>query len=315
MSVDQCVPATSGEPARQPDNRPDDRPAVAPERIGVVGCGVMGAGLAQLCAMEGLDVVVVVSGTSSVELRRGRLRAALDRSVRKGRLTHAEAADVHRRVMITADVGDLADRELVFEAAPEDEELKTEIFATLDKVVQHPDAILASNTSSIPVMRLAAATTRPERVMGAHFFNPATRMPLVEVVETLLTDRAKADRLAAFLTDVLGKRVVRVRDRSGFVVNALLFPYIMSAIRMLESGFASADDIDDAMVLGCNHPMGPLRLADLVGLDVVHAIGESLHAEFREPHHAPPPLLRRMVDAGLLGVKTGRGFHVHTTPE
>ncbi|WP_026876826.1 3-hydroxybutyryl-CoA dehydrogenase [Jiangella gansuensis] len=295
MSVDQHDPAIAG----------------APARIGVVGCGVMGSGIARTCATAGVDVVLAVSRVSSVSVRHLQLQDSLDDMVRKHRLTRAEADEALQRIVFTADLGDLADRELVFEAAPEDEELKTEIFASLDKVLDHPDAILASNTSSIPVLRLARATARPERVLGAHFFNPATRMPLVEVVETLLTDRAQADRLAVFLSGVLGKRVVRVRDRSGFIVNALLFPYIMSAIRMLESGFATAEDIDEAMVLGCNHPMGPLRLADLVGLDVVHAIGESLYAEFREPHHAPPPLLRRMVDAGLLGVKTGRGFHDH----
>lgn len=278
-------------------------------RVGVVGCGVMGRGIAESCAIAGLDVVVAVSGPASAEPRRRALDDAFGRAVRRGTMTADEAGEARERIVLTADLDDFADRQLVFEAAPEDEETKTQIFATLDKVVESPDAVLASNTSSIPVMKLGCVTSRPDRVLGAHFFNPATRMPLVEVVESLLTDRARTERMEAFLTGVLDKQVVRVRDRSGFIVNALLFPYLMSSIRMLESGFASAADIDTAMVLGCNHPMGPLALADFVGLDVVSAIGESLHQEFREPHYSPPPLLRRMVDAGLLGRKTGRGFH------
>ncbi|MBB5791671.1 3-hydroxybutyryl-CoA dehydrogenase [Jiangella mangrovi] len=278
-------------------------------RVGVVGCGVMGRGIAETCSTAGLDVVVAVSQPESVEPRRRSLDGAFARAVQRGTLTRDEAEQARHRVVLTADLSELADRELVFEAAPEDEETKTQIFATLDKVVESPDAVLASNTSSIPVMKLGCVTHRPDRVLGAHFFNPATRMPLVEVVESLLTDRGCTERVESFLTGVLDKQVVRVRDRSGFIVNALLFPYLMSSIRMLESGFASAADIDTAMVLGCNHPMGPLALADFVGLDVVSAIGESLHHEFREPHYSPPPLLRRMVDAGLLGRKTGRGFH------
>ena len=198
----------------------------------------------------------------------------------------------------------------MLEAVSESEPLKLEVFATLDKVVAD-DAILASNTSSIPIMKLAMATGRPEQVVGLHFFSPVPVLTLVELVSSLLTSDATADAVQAFAEDVLGKRVIRAKDRAGFIVNALLIPYLISAIRMLESGFATADDIDTGMVLGCNHPMGPLALADFIGLDTTMAAAESLYEEFKEPLYAPPPLLSRMVEAGLLGRKTGRGFYVH----
>jgi 3-hydroxybutyryl-CoA dehydrogenase len=191
----------------------------------------------------------------------------------------------------------------------EDEALKTEVFQALDKVVTDEHAILASNTSSIPVMKLGIATSRPEQVLGIHFFNPVPVLRLVELVTSLMTAPSTADRAEAFATDVLHKRVIKSQDRAGFVVNALLIPYLLSAIRMMESGFATADDIDTGMVEGCNHPMGPLRLTDLIGLDTTLAVAESLYQEFKEPLYAPPPLLSRMVEAGLLGRKAGRGFY------
>ncbi len=196
------------------------------------------------------------------------------------------------------------------EAVSESEPLKLEVFATLDKVVAD-DAILASNTSAIPIMKLAMATGRPEQVVGLHFFSPVPVLTLVELVSSLLTSEETAATTQAFAEDVLGKRVIRAKDRAGFIVNALLIPYLISAIRMLESGFATVEDIDTGMVLGCNHPMGPLALADFIGLDTTMAAAESMYEEFKEPLFAPPPLLSRMVEAGLLGRKTGRGFYVH----
>jgi 3-hydroxybutyryl-CoA dehydrogenase len=197
----------------------------------------------------------------------------------------------------------------VIEAVAEDEQVKTEIFASLDKVVTRADAILASNTSSIPIMKLGTATGRAQQVIGVHFFNPVPVLDLVELVPSLLTSDQTRDRAGEFVSRALGKQVIHAKDRAGFVVNSLLLPYLLSAIRMLESGLASADDIDNGMVLGCAHPMGPLRLADLIGLDTLKAIADSMYAEYKEPLHAAPPLLLRMVDAGLLGRKTGRGFH------
>jgi 3-hydroxybutyryl-CoA dehydrogenase len=187
--------------------------------------------------------------------------------------------------------------------------MKVDIFRQLDEAIAADDAILASNTSSIPIMKLGTATERPEQVIGIHFFNPVPVLRLVELVTSLMTSPETAARSDAFATDVLGKHVIRSQDRAGFIVNALLIPYLLSAIRMMESGFASAADIDTGMVEGCSHPMGPLRLTDLIGLDTTLAVAESLYEEFKEPLYAPPPLLSRMVDAGLLGRKTGRGFY------
>jgi 3-hydroxybutyryl-CoA dehydrogenase len=197
----------------------------------------------------------------------------------------------------------------VIEAVIENESAKTDVFARLDKVVQSGDAILASNTSSIPIMKLAMVTERPSQVVGMHFFNPVPVMRLVEVVTSLLTTEDTKDAATGFADHVLQKRVIQSQDRAGFIVNALLIPYILSAIRMLESGFATAADIDAGMVEGCNHPMGPLALADLIGLDTTMAVAESLYDEFKEQLYAPPPLLARMNEAGLLGRKAGRGFY------
>src|SRR6185436_2019904 len=204
---------------------------------------------------------------------------------------------------------ELADRQLVVEAVVEDEAAKVDVFRALDKVVTDDAAILASNTSSIPIMKLGIATERPEQVIGIHFFNPVPVLRLVELVTSLLTSPETISRADAFAADVLDKKVIRSQDRAGFVVNALLIPYILSAIRMMESGFATAIDIDTGMVEGCNHPMGPLRLADLIGLDTTLAVADSLYTEFKEPLYASPPLLSRMVEAGLLGRKAGRGFY------
>ncbi|BBC30119.1 3-hydroxybutyryl-CoA dehydrogenase [Streptomyces graminofaciens] len=279
------------------------------QRIGVVGCGTMGSGIAHVCALAGVDVRVAAASPESLARGRARLTGSLDKALGKGRITDRDHENALARVSYTSDLADLADRQLVIESISEDESAKRELFARLDRVLQDPEAVLASNTSSLSVLRLARATADVGRVIGVHFFNPAPALPLVELVPTLLTHEKTAVRVEEFLTDVLGKRVIRSPDRAGFTVNALLVPYLLAAVRMVESGHASAETVDDAMTLGCSHPMGPLRLADLIGLDVVASIAEALHEEFREPHYAPPPFLRRLVEAGLLGRKTGRGFY------
>ncbi len=279
------------------------------QRVGVVGCGLMGSGIAEVCARAGLDVLVNEIDAGALAAGQKRVESSLARAVRNGKLAADELEQVRARLRFSADLADFADRQLVVEAVAENEQIKTEVFTALDKVVTDPDAIFASNTSSIPVMKLGMATSRPQQVIGIHFFNPVPVLKLVELVPSLLTGEETKDRANAFATNVLGKEVIRSQDRAGFVVNALLVPYLLSAIRMLESGFASAEDIDTGMVQGCAHPMGPLRLTDLIGLDTTKAIAESMYAEFKEPLFSPPPLLLRMVDAGLLGKKIGRGFY------
>ncbi|WP_432167033.1 3-hydroxybutyryl-CoA dehydrogenase [Streptomyces sp. bgisy031] len=278
-------------------------------RIGVVGCGLMGSGIAEVCARSGLDVVVVENGAQSLELGRARIAAALDRAVRRGRLTDADREDAISRLSFAADLADLADRELVIEAVAEDRDAKTAVFKRLDEVIPSADVVIASNTSSIPIIDLAVVTSRPAQVVGVHFFNPVPVQRLVEVVPTQLTSSLVVEQVTSFAESRLSKTVVRAPDRAGFVVNALLVPYLVSAVRMLESGVASAEDIDNGMVLGCAHPMGPLRLLDLIGLDTAQSIAESMYEEFKEPLYAPPPLLRRLVAAGAVGRKSGRGFY------
>ncbi|MBF9071447.1 3-hydroxybutyryl-CoA dehydrogenase [Streptacidiphilus fuscans] len=277
--------------------------------VGVVGAGLMGSGIAEVCARAGLDVLVGEISADALAAGRARVERSLARAVRSGKLTESDRDDALDRLRWTTDLTDFADRELVVEAVAESERIKTEVFGHLDRVVKDPDAILASNSSSIPMVKLATATTRPGQVVGIHFFNPVPVLPLVELVPSLLTSERTAERAEEFVTGALGKRVIRSKDRAGFVVNALLVPYLLSAIRMLESGFASAEHIDQGMVDGCAHPLGPLALADLIGLDTVQAIAESMYAEHKEPLYSPPPLLARMVQAGLLGRKSGRGFH------
>ncbi len=277
-------------------------------RIGVLGCGLMGSGIAEVCARNGRDVVVVEANPTFVESGRARVEKSLDAALNRGKLTEAEHSAALNRLEFTDDWSALADRDLVVEAISEDQTLKVDAFRRLDDVIGNTDAILASNTSSIPIMKLATATKRPEQVVGLHFFNPVPVLPLVELVPSLMTSAATSDAVSDFATEVLHKNVIRSQDRAGFVVNALLIPYLLSAIRMLESGFATAADIDAGMVHGCAHPMGPLALADLIGLDTTMAVADSMYAEFKEPLYASPPLLSRMVEAGLLGRKSGRGF-------
>jgi 3-hydroxybutyryl-CoA dehydrogenase len=279
------------------------------DTVGVVGCGLMGSGIAEVCARAGLSVVVREVDATAAERGQQRITSSLERGVRAGKLNEAERDAALARLEITTDPEALGACGLVVEAVVEDEASKVAVFRELDRVVTSPEAILASNTSSIPIMKLGMATSRPEQVIGIHFFNPVPVLRLVELVQSLLTSPETVTRANAFATATLGKRVIRSQDRAGFIVNALLIPYLLSAIRMLESGFASADDIDTGMVEGCNHPMGPLRLADLIGLDTTQAVAESLYAEFKEPLFAAPPLLSRMVEAGLLGRKVGRGFY------
>jgi 3-hydroxybutyryl-CoA dehydrogenase len=291
----------------------DGRTAVGEiSRVGVVGSGLMGSGIAEVCARSGLDVLVSEVNQDALDGGRRRIESSLARGVRSGKLTEPARDEALSRMHFTTDLGTFADRQVVIEAVVENEQAKTEVFTALDKVVEDPDAIFASNTSSIPIMKLGMATTRPHRVIGVHFFNPVPVLKLVELVPSLLTDETTKARAQAFVEGPLGKQVILSQDRAGFVVNALLVPYLLSAIRMLESGFASAEDIDNGMVLGCAHPMGPLRLTDLIGLDTTKAIAESMYAEFKEPLFSPPPLLLRMVDAGLLGKKSGRGFYDYT---
>jgi 3-hydroxybutyryl-CoA dehydrogenase len=278
-------------------------------RVGVVGCGLMGSGIAEISARAGLDVLVREVDADALAAGRHRLESSLQRGAERGKLTPEEAEAARSRLAYTTDLGDMADRQLVIEAVTESEPAKLDVFAALDKVVADESAILASNTSSIPIMRLGMATERPSQVVGLHFFSPVPVLKLVELVPSLLTSEATITAVTDFAEHVLDKRVIVSKDRAGFVVNALLIPYIISAIRMLESGFATEADIDSGMVLGCNHPMGPLALADFIGLDTTVAAARSLYEEFKEPLYAPPPLLSRMVEAGLLGRKTGRGFY------
>ncbi len=277
------------------------------DRVAVIGGGTMGAGIAEVCARAGSQVVVVEADPSGVDRCRGRIESSLHRAVRAGRITDGEAERALADIEVATELEAVAAADLVIEAVPEVESLKLDLFRRLDAVLG-PDAILASNTSSIPLVKMASVTGRPERVVGVHFFNPAPVLPLVEIVESLLTSADTLLTVTDFAEKRLGKTTIRSKDRAGFIVNALLVPYILSAIRMLESGFASAEDIDAGMVQGCAHPQGPLALADLIGLDTTAAVAQSMYEEFKEPLYAPPPLLLRMIDAGLLGRKTGRGF-------
>jgi 3-hydroxybutyryl-CoA dehydrogenase len=277
--------------------------------IGVVGSGLMGAGIAEVCARAGLDVVVREVDPEAAAAGRHRITLSLDRALRSGKIAEQERDATLGRIRVTSDLDALADRDAVIEAIAEDERLKTELFAALDKVVTRNDAILASNTSSIPIMKLAVATTRPQHVIGIHFFNPVPVLALVEIVPSLLTSRHVIARSEDFVQQTLGKQAIRAQDRAGFIVNALLIPSLLSAIRMVEAGTATAQDIDTGMMLGCAHPMGPLRLADLIGLDTVGAIAASMYDEYKEPLYSAPPLLLRMIEAGLLGRKSGRGFY------
>jgi 3-hydroxybutyryl-CoA dehydrogenase len=275
--------------------------------VGVVGCGLMGSGIAEIFARVGATVVVHEVDAEAARRGRARVEKSVLRAASTARITEEEAEAALERITVGHDLDALGPVDLVIEAANEDEGIKTELFRRLDRIVERPDAILASNTSSVPIMKLGTVTSRPAYVVGLHFFNPVPVLPLVEVAPSLLTSPETEQRVVQVAED-LGKTVIRSKDRAGFIVNALLVPYLLGAIRMVESGYASAADVDAGMVNGCAHPMGPLHLVDLIGTDTVAAIAQSMYAEFKESMYAPPPLLLRMVEAGLLGRKGGRGF-------
>ncbi|MDY6996382.1 MAG: 3-hydroxybutyryl-CoA dehydrogenase [Actinomycetota bacterium] len=279
------------------------------ERVGVVGAGQMGGGIAEVCAKAGAQVLVYEPSADLVAAGQQRITASLERAKAKGKMAADDFEVALARLSYTTDLADLADRQLVIEAIVENEAVKAQVFAELDRVVTDPAAVLASNTSSIPIMKIAAATQNPSRVLGLHFFNPVPVLPLVEVIDTLVTSAEAVATVEKFAGEALGKKVVRCGDRSGFIVNALLVPYLLSAIRMAEAGVASVEDIDTAVVAGLSHPMGPLRLSDLIGLDTMKLIADSMYDEYKDPHYAPPPLLLRMVEAGQLGKKSGKGFY------
>ncbi|MGH2806995.1 MAG: 3-hydroxyacyl-CoA dehydrogenase family protein, partial [Actinomycetota bacterium] len=282
-------------------------------KVGVVGCGTMGSGICEVSARAGFDVVFTEISDEAVAAGRERISRSLDRVVERGRLEKDEAAEILERISATTNIADLADRDIVFEAVPEHLDLKKQTFEQLDPVLGD-DAILATNTSSLPVIDMAVSTNRPDRVIGFHFFNPAQVMKLVELVRTVATEESVVQTAREF-AEKLGKTPVVARDRAGFIANLLLFPYLNSAIRTFDQGFASREDIDAAMKLGCGHPMGPLELTDLIGLDSAYEICEALWRQFRDDQDAPAPLLKQYCVAGYLGRKTGRGFYKYEVPE
>ena len=281
------------------------------ERVGIIGGGLMGSGIAEVSAKAGANVTVHEINPEAAEAALGRIESSLSRAVERGKIEEALKDEVLGRIGLSTEIEDQADRQIVIEAATENEELKKQIFSDLDEIVSDAEAILASNTSSIPITRLAAATKRPENVVGLHFFNPVPVMSLVELVTTVRSSPKVVDRAQAF-AETVGKTVVRAKDRAGFVVNMLLIPYMLDAIRMYEAGHATREDIDTGMRLGANHPMGPLELTDFVGLDTTKYVADVLFEEYKESRYAAPPLLTRMVEAGLHGRKTGEGFYEYS---
>ena len=275
----------------------------------MIGAGPTGSEIAELCARAGLDVIVAEACLATAETGRQSITSRLDRARRGGSLTQAARVAAEQRIQITDDFGKLSDREIVVEALTDDEHVKALIFARLDGIVTNPDTILASSTPSVPIMRLGMATARPQQVIGLRLVRQAQAPDAVELLPSLLTSAVTRQRTEEFAIHVAGHRAVHSREPADSVLNALLVQYLLSAIRMVESGLASAEEIDGGMVRGCAHPIGPLKLADLIGLDTTKAIAESFYAEFNEPFYSPPPLLSRMVEAGLLGRKSGEGFH------
>ena len=277
------------------------------KKIGVCGSGIMGSGLAEVAARAGYDVVVRSRSAASAAAMITSIEKGLDKQVQREKITADDKAAILGRIEGTDQLSAMADCDLVIESVVEDLAVKKELFAELDRIVK-PGAILATNTSTLPVVEMAMATSRPDKVCGIHFFNPATAMPLVEVVRPITASDDTINAANEF-TAKCGKTGVQVKDRAGFIVNALLFPYLNNAIRIWETGTATMEDIDAAMKGGCNFPMGPFALLDLVGLDTSLAILEALHAEFADPNYAPVPTLRRLVAAGKLGRKSGEGFY------
>lgn len=277
------------------------------DRVAVLGGGLMGSGIAESVARAGMPVTVRDVDRTAFEAARSRIESSLGRALSGGKIDDAGHDEIIGRISFTDDLDEIADADLVVEAVPENAELKAGILAQVAGIVSE-DALIASNTSSIPIAQLAAGLPRPERVLGLHFFSPVPVMRLVEIVVALDTSAATVAAAQAF-AERIGKRAIVTKDRSGFIVNMLLVPYLMAAVRMYEEGFAGAEDIDEGMKLGCGHPMGPLTLADFIGLDVLYAIGDSLYEEFKQTEYAPPPLVKRMVASGRIGRKAGRGFY------
>ncbi len=275
--------------------------------VGVVGCGIMGSGIVEVAAKAGLDVVVAELNDEAMARGRSRVEGSMARALERGKLEPAARDEALGRITDTTSVNELAEVDLVIEAATESLETKKEIFARLDEITR-PDVVLATNTSSLPIAELATVTKRGDRIVGMHFFNPPPVMKLLEIVRTLTT----SDETVAFarmMGERLGKTTVLAKDRAGFIVNFLLIPYLNSAITMLDEGFATREDIDTAVELGLGHPMGPLKLLDLIGLDTAVHVANVLYDEFKDPTYAAPTLLKRMVTAGYLGRKSGRGFY------
>ena len=283
------------------------REQAAVERLGVVGCGLMGSGIAEVAARAGLDVVVREPTEDLLAAGRSRIERSMSRAVERQKLDAAERDRTWEQLRFSTSLSELADRDLVVEAIVEDPSAKRELYVALDGICR-ADTIFASNTSSLPITDMAAATERADRFVGLHFFNPVPVMKLVEVVRTVATSDETLERVHAFV-EAVGKVPIAAKDRSGFVVNLLLVPYLLDAIRQLERGAASVRDIDLGMTLGCGHPMGPLTLCDFVGIDTLHRISEIMYEEYREERYAPPPLLRRLVAMGRFGKKSGRGFY------
>jgi 3-hydroxybutyryl-CoA dehydrogenase len=277
------------------------------ESVAVVGAGFMGTGIAESVAVAGMPVIVRDVDDAALGRAGERIETSLARAVRGGKLDASQAREVRGRIELTTSLEVVAQADLVVEAVPENERLKVEVMGAIDEVVAD-HAVVASNTSSIPITQLAQASSDPSRVLGLHFFSPVPVMMLVEVVVALDTSKETISRARQFI-ERLGKRPIETKDRSGFIVNMLLVPYLMAAVRMYEDGFATREDIDNGMKLGCGHPMGPLTLCDFIGLDVLYAVCDSLYEEFKRDEYAPPPLMKRMVASGRLGRKSGRGFY------
>ena len=280
---------------------------MAVKSVGVVGCGLMGSGIAQVSAQSGIPTLVREVDAPSLEKGLGRIRKFLEDGVAKGKVPAEVRDQTLANLKGTTDLGDLASCDLVVEAVVEDIALKREVFRTLDKVTA-ANAVLASNTSSLSITEIAAFASRPDRVLGLHFFNPVPLMKLVEIIRALPTNDASFETAKGFV-ERIGKTAVVAKDTPGFVVNRLLVPYLLDAVRIYEAGVASKEDIDNGMKLGCGYPMGPLTLLDFVGLDTTYYIANIMFEEFKQPQYAAPPLLKRMVLAGYLGRKSGRGFY------
>ena len=280
--------------------------------VGVIGLGTMGAGIVEVFARNGIDVVAVEIGDAALERGKGVLAKSTGRALAREKMTQDEHDTLHSRITYATDLAALADCQLVVEAVPESLELKKDLFAQLDQIVS-PDAVLATNTSSLPVTQIAVATANPKRVVGMHFFNPAPVLQFVEVIKTVITADDVFEDIKA-LAERLGKRPVVVGDKAGFIANALLFGYLNHAVNMYETKYATREDIDNGMRFGCGYPMGPLALLDLIGLDTAYEILDTMYRQGRDRLHAPSPIIKQMVSAGLLGRKSGRGFYSYAAP-